>query len=67
MAQYADPVSWGKSTADEAFLESLVAAGLLAPNTDSTRPVWIAPTSTELEPKPPSGYIISLVQCNTLI
>ena len=60
MAQLADPVPWGKSTATVAFLETLVADGVLPPNTDSSLPVWIVPTSAEREPKPPSGYIVSL-------
>ena len=56
-----DHVHWGRSTADKAFLETLVAAGLLPPNTDPARPVWIAPGS-ETEPKPPSGYVVSLAR-----
>jgi hypothetical protein len=44
MAQLADQVPWGRSTADEAFLE------------------WIAPTLAEREPKPPSGYVVSLAR-----
>ena len=62
MAQYTDPMSWGKSTADEASFTSLVANGLLPPNTDPSRPVWIAPWAEERDPKPPSGYIVSLVR-----
>ena len=61
MAPLADPAPWGWSTADEAFLKTLVADGVLPPNTDPSRPVWIAPTPAEREPKPPSGYIVSLV------
>ena len=55
-----DPVSWGWSTADAPYLETLVAAGLLPANTNPARLVWIAPGS-ETEPKPPSGYVVSLV------
>ena len=62
MAQLADPVPWGKSTATMAFLETLVADGVLPPNTDLSRPVWIVPTSAKKEPKPPSGYIVSLAR-----
>ena len=54
-----DPVSWGRSTTDTPYLETLVAAGLLPVNTDPTRPVWIAPGS-ETEPNAPSGYVVSL-------
>ena len=32
--QLVDPVLWGRSTADQQYLESLIAVGLLAPNTD---------------------------------
>ena len=59
--QMVEPVPWGRSTADRQYLESLVAAGYLPPNTDPARPVWIPPRS-ETVPKPPSGYIISLAR-----
>ena len=62
MAQLADPAPWGRSTVDAVVLESLVAKGLLLPNIDLSRPVWIAPTSEEREPKPPSGYVVSLAR-----
>jgi hypothetical protein len=62
MFQLADPVPWGKSIADQAYLESLVAAGLLPPITDPVRPEWIAPGSTETESKPPLGYVVSLAR-----
>jgi len=39
----------------------LVATGLLAPNTDPTRLVWIVPKS-ETTPNPPSGYVVSLAR-----
>ena len=39
----------------------VVATGLLAPNTDLARPVWIAPKS-ETTPNPPSGYVVSLAR-----
>ena len=41
------------------FLEALVAAGVLPPNTDPAHPVWIAPGS-ETESITPSGYVVSL-------
>jgi len=59
--QFIDPVLWGWSTADQQYLESLVATGLLTPNTDPARPVWIAPKS-ETTPNPPSGYAVSLAR-----
>ena len=59
--QLVDPVPWGRSTADQQYLESLVAPGLLAPNTDPARSVWIAPKS-ETTPNPPSGYVVSLAR-----
>jgi len=62
MFQLADPVPWGKSIVDQVYLESLVAAGLLPPITDLVRPEWIAPGSTETDPKPPPGYVVSLAR-----
>jgi hypothetical protein len=62
MAQFAEPAPWGKSTATAAVLEALVNEGLLPPNTDQAPPVWIVLTLEEREPKPPSGYIVSLVR-----
>ena len=62
MAQFAEPAPWGKSTATAAVLEALVNEGLLPPNTDQAPPVWIVLTPEEREPKPPSGYIVSLVR-----
>ena len=59
--QLVDPVPWGRSTADRLYLESLVAAGQLPPNTDPARPVWI-PLRSETVPKPPSGYVVSLAR-----
>ena len=55
--QLVEPVPWGRSTADRQHLESLFAAGLLAPNTDPAHPVWIALRS-EATPNPVSGYIV---------
>jgi len=59
--QLIDPVPWGRSTADQQYLDWLVATGLLPPNTDPARPMWIAPRS-ETTPKPLSGYAISLAR-----
>ena len=61
MAQFAEPAPWGKSTTTAAVLEALVNEELLPPNTDQAPPVWIVPMPEEREPKPPSGYIVSLV------
>ena len=57
--QLVDPVPWGRSTANRQHLESLFASGLLAPNTNPARPMWIAQRS-ETTPNPLSGYVISL-------
>jgi hypothetical protein len=57
MVQLADPVPWGKSITDQELLESLVGTGILPPITDPACPEWIAPGSTEVDPKPPIGYI----------
>ena len=62
MAQYEEPLPWGKSSATEAILKGLVDDGLLPPNTGPSRPVWIAPRPEESDPKPPSGYMVSLVR-----
>jgi len=62
MVRYEEPAPWVKSTATTAALEALIAEGLLPPNTEPSRPVWIAPRPEEREPKPPSGYIVSLVR-----
>ena len=59
--QLIDPVPWGQSTADQQYLESLPASGLLAPNTDPALPMWIVPRS-ETTPNPPSGYVVSLAR-----
>ena len=57
----ADPVPWGRSTTDAPYLEVLVATELLPAVTDPARPEWIAP-GLETEPRPPSGYIVSLAR-----
>jgi hypothetical protein len=62
MAQYEEPLPWGKSSATEVVLQGLVNDGLLPPNTDLSRPVWIASRAEESDPKPPSGYMVSLVR-----
>ena len=59
--QLVDPVPWGRSTADRQHVELLVANGLLEPNTDPARPMWIAPRS-ETTPTPPSDYVVSLAR-----
>ena len=61
MVQLVDPAPWSRSTADRPYLESLVAARQLPPNTDPARLVWIPPRS-ESVPKPPSGYVVSLAR-----
>ena len=62
MVQYEEPLPWGMSSATEAVLKGLVGDRLLPPNTDPSRPVWIASRAEERDPKPPSGYIVSLVR-----
>ena len=59
--QYEKPLPWWKSSVTEAVLKGLVGDGLLPPNTNLSRPVWIAPRVEEVVPRPPSGYIVSLV------
>ena len=62
MAQIEEPLPWGRSSATEAVLEGLVTERLLPLNTNPMRPVWIPPWPEEIEPNPPSGYIVSLVR-----
>ena len=62
MAQFTDPAPWGRSTVRAADLEALVADGLLPPNTDQSPLMWIVPRPEEREPKPPSGYVVSLAR-----
>ena len=62
MAQCEEPLPWGKYSATKAVLKGLVINGLLPPNSDLSRPVWIALRVEESEPKPPSVYIVSLVR-----
>ena len=62
MAQIEEPLPWGRSSATEAVLEGLVAERLLPLNTNPSWPVWIPPRPEEIEPNPPSGYILSLVR-----
>ena len=52
--------SWGQSDVTVETLQSLVDGGLLRPVTDPNRPEWIAPSS-ELEPRPRDGYVVSFV------
>jgi hypothetical protein len=52
MAQIEEPLPWGKSSATEAALQGLVDEGLLLPNVDPSRPVWIPPRAEETELKP---------------
>ena len=62
MAWYEEPAPWVKSIATTVALEALVDEGLLPPNTEPSRPVWIAPRPEEREPKPPSSYTMSLMR-----
>ena len=62
MAQIEEPLLWGRSSATEAVLKGLVDKRLLPLNTNSSRPVWIPPRLEEIEPNPPSGYVVSLVR-----
>ena len=62
MLQYVDPVPWGRSIANQEFLQSMVALGVLPEITDRARPEWIAPRSSEEEPNPSKGYIVSLAR-----
>jgi hypothetical protein len=43
-------------------LHELVNDGQLAPNVDGAPPVWIVPPSTDREPNPPFGYVVSFIR-----
>jgi hypothetical protein len=43
-------------------LHELVNGGQLVPNVDGAPPVWIVPPSTDREPNPPFGYVVSFIR-----
>ena len=62
MTQIEEPSPWGKSTATAVVLEQVADERLLPINSNPSQPVWIPPRPEEVEPNPPSGYIVSLVR-----
>jgi hypothetical protein len=57
-----DLFAWPWSTADRLSLEALVLGGQLTPADDGPNPVWMVPLSSNIEPNPPPGYIVSFLR-----
>jgi hypothetical protein len=57
-----DPLPWPRSTVTRLGLSELVTAGQLAANVDGQPAAWIVPPSTDREPNPPHGYIVSFIR-----
>jgi hypothetical protein len=53
-------------------LNELMNSGQLAPNMEGQPPAWIVPPTTDREPNPPFGYVVSFIRhhergfCNIL-
>jgi hypothetical protein len=56
-----DPLPWPRSTVMRLALSELVNAGQLAANVDGQPAAWIVPPSTDREPNPPHGYVVSFI------
>jgi hypothetical protein len=56
-----DPLQWSRSTVTRFALSELMNAGQLAPNVDGQPAAWIVPSTTDREPNPPYGYIVSFI------
>jgi hypothetical protein len=57
-----DPMPWPRSTATRLALSELVTAGQLAANKDRRPAAWIDPPTTDQEPNPPHGYVVSFIR-----
>jgi hypothetical protein len=57
-----DPMPWPRSTVKRLVLCELVNAGQLAANVDGQPPAWIVPPSTDREPNPSHGYVVSFIR-----
>jgi hypothetical protein len=57
-----DVFPWPRSTADRLSLEALVLGGQLSPAGDGPNPAWVVPPSSDQEPNPPPGYIVSFLR-----
>jgi hypothetical protein len=43
-------------------LNELVNGGLLAPTDDDMYPAWMVPPTSDRQPNPPHGYVVSFVR-----
>jgi hypothetical protein len=57
-----DPLPWSRSTMTRFALNDLVNSGQLATNVDGQPAAWIVPPTTDREPTPPHGYIVSFIR-----
>jgi hypothetical protein len=57
-----DPLSWPRSTVTALALRELENSGQLVPNVDGQPPAWIVPPAADREPRPPFGYVVSLIR-----
>jgi hypothetical protein len=57
-----DQLLWNHSTVTAFALNELVNGGQLAPNMEGSPPVWIVPPTTDREPNPPYGYVVSFIR-----
>jgi hypothetical protein len=60
--QVLDPLPWIRSTVIEFALNELVNDGQLAPNVEGQPPAWIVPPTTDWEPNPSFGYVVSFIR-----
>jgi hypothetical protein len=57
-----DPLPWPRSTVTRLALSELVNACQLVPNVDGQPAAWIVPPSSDREPNPPHGYVVSFIR-----
>jgi hypothetical protein len=57
-----DPLPWPCSIVTGLALSELVNAGQLAANVDGQPAAWIVPPSTDRQPNPPHGYVVSFIR-----
>jgi hypothetical protein len=61
-----DPLRWPRSMVTRLALSELVNADQLAANVDGQPAAWIVPLSTDWEPNPPHGYVVSFIRFHEL-
>jgi hypothetical protein len=57
-----DPLPWNRSTVTAFALNELVNGSQLALNVEGQSTVWIIPPTTDREPNPPYGYVVSFIR-----